>query len=56
MNKSKFTEEQIRFALRQRETISRVIEVCRKIRIVYERLTEQALPVEEKGLYRCREV
>jgi putative transposase len=33
MKKSKFTEEQIAFALRQAETGTRVSEVCRKIGI-----------------------
>ena len=33
MKKSKFTEEQIAFALRQAETGTRVAEVCRKLGI-----------------------
>jgi putative transposase len=33
MNKSKFSEEQIAFALRQAETGTRVAEVCRKFGI-----------------------
>jgi putative transposase len=33
MRKSKFTEEQIAFALRQTETGTRVAEVCRKLGI-----------------------
>ena len=33
MKKSKFTEEQIAFALRQAETGTRVAEVCRKMGI-----------------------
>lgn len=33
MRKSKFTEEQIAFALRQAETGTRVAEVCRKLGI-----------------------
>ena len=33
MKKSKFTEEQIAFALRQAETGTRVSEVCRKMGI-----------------------
>jgi len=33
MKKSKFTEEQIAFALRQAETGTRAAEVCRKMRI-----------------------
>jgi len=33
MRKSKFTEEQIAFALRQAETETRVAEVCRKMGI-----------------------
>ena len=33
MKKSKFTEEQIAFALRQGETGTRVAEVCRKMGI-----------------------
>ncbi len=33
MKTSKFTEEQIAFALRQAETGTRVAEVCRKMRI-----------------------
>jgi len=33
MKKSKFTEEQIAFALRQAESGTRVIEVCRKMGI-----------------------
>ena len=37
MKKSKYSEEQIAFALRQAETGTRVVEVCRKLGI-----TEQA--------------
>jgi len=33
MKKSKFTEEQIAFALRQAESGTRVVEVCRKMEI-----------------------
>ena len=33
MKKSKFTEEQIAYALRQAETGTRVVEVCRKMGI-----------------------
>ena len=33
MKKTKFTEEQIAFALRQAETGTRAVEVCRKIGI-----------------------
>ena len=33
MKKTKFTEEQIAFALRQAETGTRVVEVCRKLGI-----------------------
>ncbi len=33
MKKSKFTEEQIAFALRQAEAGTRVVEVCRKMGI-----------------------
>ena len=33
MKKTKFTEQQIAFALRQAETGTRVVEVCRKLGI-----------------------
>ncbi len=33
MKKTKFTEQQIAFALRQAETRTRVVEVCRKLGI-----------------------
>jgi len=42
MRKSKFTEEQIAFALRQAENGSRVEEVCRK------------LGITEQTFYRCK--
>ena len=43
MKKSKFTEEQIAFALRQAESETRVAEVCRKMGI--------ALKGEQNNIY-----
>jgi len=44
MKTSKFTEEQIAFALRQAETGTRVLEVCRK------------MPISEQTFYRWKKM